>query len=185
MDKETKRKVKNFTLDVIDLFLGIPESLVMAFDRKEFYRFLSGNQTEHMLTCDNIAKLISNLKKSGYIQVEKRDGRESIKFTDKARLAIVDRIASRSAVDSKHHFVSFDIPEKMRPNRDKFRRTIKRLGFRQIQKSLWVCKKEVGDLVELAAREYGVDEYVVYIVSGNTNIDKAILKMFPTRTDNN
>ena len=178
MDKEVKRKIKSFTLDVIDMFLGIPESLVMAFDRKEFYRSLNGNQSEHVLTCANIAKLISNMKGSGYIQVEKRNGQESIKFTNKARLAIVDRIAERSAVDDRHHFVSFDIPEKMRPNRDKFRRTIKRLGFRQIQKSLWVCKKEVGDLVELAAREYGVDEYVVYIISDNTNIDKTIIKMF-------
>lgn len=178
MRKETSRKIKNFTLDVIDIFLGIPESLVMAFDRKEFYRLLNGDEPEHLLTCANIAKLISNMKGSGYVQIEKKNGQESIKFTNKARLAIVDRIAKRSDADDRHHFVSFDIPEKMRPNRDKFRRTIKRIGFSQIQESLWVCRREVGDLVELAAREYGVDEYVVYIVSDNTNINNTILKMF-------
>ena len=41
----------------------------------------------------------------------------------------------------------------------------------------------MGDLVELAAREYCVDEYVVYIVSENTNIDHTILKMFSDKTN--
>lgn len=167
-------KVKNFTLDVIDFFLSIPESIVKGFDRKEFYRFLSGYNTDKALTCGNIAHFISNLKRSGYVKIENIDGRESIKFTNKARLAIVDKVGARSVSDNKHRFISFDIPERLRLNRDQFRRTIKRLGFRQIQKSLWVVDKNIGDMVELAALEYEVSDYVVYIVSDKTNIDNTI-----------
>lgn len=178
MEKETKRKIKSFTIDVIDFFLGVPESFIYAFDRKEFYRLLNGRPTEKVFTCNNIAKLISNLKRSGYIEVKKSGDNESIIFTNKARLAIVDRIAGRSGSDGKHRFVSFDIPERLRQNRDQFRRAIKRLGFRQIQKSLWVCDKNIGDLVESATEEYKVTEYVVYIVSENTNIETTISNMF-------
>jgi len=177
MKKETKKRIKSFSLDVIDFFLGIPESVIYAFDRKEFYRILRGNPHENVLTCVNIAQLISNLKRSGYIEIDKIGGQESVRFTDKAKLAIVDRIAERSAVDNRNRFVSFDIPERLRQSRDQFRRTIKRLGFVQIQKSLWVCDKNIGNLVELAAKEYGVEDYVVYIVSEKTNIDSTISKI--------
>lgn len=179
MKKDQKKKgTGRFVLDVIDLFLGIPEAMVYAFDRKEFYRILNGSITERALTCDNIAKLISNLKRSHYIEVTKQGGNESIKFTNKAKLAIVDRIGARSAVDDRNRFISFDIPERFRAGRDKFRRTIKRLGFRQIQKSLWVCNKSIGDIAELAAIEYGVQDYVVYIVADCTNIDSFISEQF-------
>ncbi len=178
MKKETKKKIKNFTLDVLDIFLGIPEAIVYGFDRKEFYRYMHGASHEQELTCKNIAKMIANLKRSGYIEIDKTPKGESIRFTNKARLALVDRIAEKSPSDKKHRFISFDIPERLRTKRDRFRFFIKRLGFKQIQKSLWICHKNVGDLVELAATEYGVSDCVVYIVSENTNIEKTISMMF-------
>jgi len=174
MEKKTKQKIKNFTIEVIDFFLGIPESLVDAFDRKEFYRMMSGFSNERELTCANIAGLISGLKRRGYIEVRKTANSESIRFTNKAKLLIIDRIAIKKPTDKTHVFVSFDIPEQLRANRDGFRRTIKRMGFRQIQKSLWVCNRNIGEYVELAAKEYKVWLYIVYIVSDLTNIEKTI-----------
>ena len=73
-------------------------------------------------------------------------------------------------------FVSFDIPEKLNSGRNSFRRVIKKLGFLKIQNSLWVINKNISDLVEMAAIEYGVAEYVVYIVSSETNIDQSIVE---------
>lgn len=178
MKKETKQKIKNFTIDLLDFFLGIPESMAYAFDRKEFYRSMNGFPTERQLTCSNIAQLISNLKRGGYIEIKKSESGESICFTNKARLAIVDRLAGRISKDDKFYFISFDIPERLRVNRDQFRRAIKRMGFIQIQKSLWVCDRNVGELVELAAYEYKVEPYVVYIVSTITDIDGIIEKKF-------
>lgn len=176
MKNETKDKIKNFTIEVIDFLLGIPESFIYAFDRKEFYRYMSGFSTEKQLTCSNIAHLISNLKQKGYIEVVKTSNGESIQFTNKAKLAVVDRLAMRRKSDGRHYFISFDIPEDFRSNRDKFRRAVKRMGFVQIQKSLWVCDRSIGELVELAAHEYGVEKYVVYIVSEHTDIDAVIKK---------
>jgi len=176
LDKSTKQKVKSVALEVIDFFIGIPESITYAFDRKEFYRLINGRETQRVLTCQNITKLLGNLKRSGYVEIVKDSEAESVRFTNKARLAIIDNISARCVSDHKTRLVSFDIPERLRSNRDKFRRTIKRLGFVQVQKSLWVCDKNVGDLVELAASEYGVDAYVVYIIAEKTNIDGYILK---------
>ncbi|MCL5410960.1 MAG: hypothetical protein M1324_03875 [Patescibacteria group bacterium] len=177
MKEESRKKFKNFTLEVIDLFLGIPESIVYSFDRKEFYRILQGMPTEKVLTCSNISHIISNFKKNGYIETIKNSNGQSIQFTKKAKLAIIDQLAKKSEDDRGYRFVSFDIPETMRKNRNQFRRTIKRMGFRQIQKSLWVCNKNVGNLIELAAIEYNVNDYVVYIASDSSNIDEYIRKV--------
>ena len=178
MKIEKRKAIKNFTLEVIDFFLGIPESFIIAFDRKEFYRQMNGFATEKQLTCENIARLVSNLKRSGYVKVKKTSGGESIQFTNKARLSVVDRIVGRTETDHKHRFVSFDIPERLRISRDQFRRAIKKMGFIQIQKSLWVCNKNIGELVELAAYEYKVEKYIVYIISEKTDIDGIIERKF-------
>ena len=177
MKKDSKDKLKNFTVEVLDFLLNIPQAFVTGFDRGGMYRLMHDVSDEQELTCSKISQIFSNLKNRGYIEVKKSNGQESIIFTNKAKLAIVDKIAERSKAENKYYLVSFDIPEDSRINRNKFRRTIKRLGFRQIQKSLWVSNKNLGEFVELAAYEYGVENYVVYFVSENTNIDGIIDKM--------
>jgi len=119
-----------------------------------------------------ISKKMREMARVGYIRINPENN--SIEFTDKARLKIVDTLSEQSGSDGKNRFISFDIPEKKRVQRDGFRRTIKRIGFRKIQKSLWVCDKNVGELVEIAKREYDVDNYVIYIVSEKSDIDDYI-----------
>jgi len=174
---ETKKKIKNITIEVIDFFLGLPETIMFALDRKDFYNNLSDSHPE--LTCSNIAKIISNLKRSGYIEIEKdKYNNESVVFTNKAKLAVVDKLVKRHPKSRRYCFVSFDIPERMRLNRDQFRRAIKRMGFIKIQKSLWVINRNVGKYVEMAALEYKVNDYVVYLVTEVSNIDAFLLKTF-------
>jgi len=174
MKKEVKNKLINFTTDILDAFLGIPETLVCAFDRKNFYYLMSNNFPEKELTVRNISQWIGNLKRRGYIEVNRVGNSESIVFTNKAKLAVVDQLVKKSGNGNEWHFISFDIPESKRLGRDQFRRTIKRMGFRQIQKSLWVTDKNVGEYVEMASNEFGVEKYVVYMITNKTNIDSHI-----------
>jgi DNA-binding transcriptional regulator PaaX len=118
----------------------------------------------------HLSKSIYELKRSGYLE---RDG-ASVVLTDKAKMKIVDKIASKIKNDKRNYLVSFDIPEPMKRNRNSFRRTIKRIGFAQIQKSLWVINKDVGELVDIAIKENGVEDYVAYFVSEVSSIDKFI-----------
>lgn len=123
-----------------------------------------------------LAKKMREMEKIGYI-IHNGSG-DSIEFTNKAKIRIIDTLSSRHEVDGKYRFLSFDIPEQKRAYRDGFRRSIKRLGFKQVQKSLWVCNKNVGDLIEILLKEYHVNEYVTYIISERSDIDKHVKKMF-------
>jgi CRISPR-associated endonuclease Cas2 len=128
----------------------------------------------------DISKTIYDLKRRKYIRCEG----DSIILTDKAKMKIVDKITQEIPICKKFHFVSFDIPEGMRRNRNQFRRTLKRIGFIQVQKSLWTIKKDVGEIVEAAAREYKVENYVAYFISEKSNIDRFIAKKFDKTASN-
>lgn len=122
------------------------------------------------------------LEKNGFITINHKNN--SIAYTNKAKFREIERFVADRLEENCYRFVSFDIPELLRKQRDAFRRTIKRMGFIQIQKSLWVINKDVGDLVELAAYEYQVEKYIVYLVSARSDIDGVIKKKFVEISNN-
>jgi len=177
----SKNGVKKI-VEAIDFMLSIPESITEGFARNHFKQAILSMPSDRILTTKNIADLFHQLKRSGYIEITKdSNGNESLRFTNKSRLAVVDQYSKRAQTDNIYKFVSFDIPERLRVNRNHFRRIIKRLGFKQIQKSLWVSNKEIGDLVEIAAREYKIYDYIVYLTVSKTNIDQVINKILTVR----
>lgn len=127
------------------------------------------------------AKDIYGLRRSGYIVLAHQNGQDSIHLTIKAHLKIIEKKLKLFEKDSSFRFVSFDIPEKLSSQRDKFRRAIKRMGFRQVQRSLWVSDRNLGELVDMAAEEFHVGEYVVYLVVEKTNIDPIIRALLHPR----
>lgn len=131
-----------------------------------------------------ISRVVYDLKKSNYIEFDEGD---SVRFTNKAKIRFIDKFVPADKADKKRRLVSFDIPETKRRQRNAFRRSIKQMGFRQIQKSLWVCDKNVGDMVEVASNEFGVEEYVAYFVVESSNIDLFINKILtePKKKINN
>ena len=140
--------------------------------RKSFHdEFIGFSGAE--LTKRQTSNMIYELKRHKYIEVDE-SGERAIRLTGKAKIKIVEKIVESSTIDHKFRFVSFDIPERLHYRRDQFRRTIKRMGFRQIQQSLWVADKNIGELVEIAAEEFKVSEYVAYIVSEKSNIDTLV-----------
>ncbi|MFA4996093.1 MAG: hypothetical protein WC536_03045 [Patescibacteria group bacterium] len=146
-----------------------------ARDSKALYEELN-NASDHQLSPRQVSNMIYQLKNSNYIEICDEEGEKSIKLTNKAKIKLVEKIIEEEPKDNKYRFVSFDIPERLHHRRDKFRRTIKRMGFRQIQQSLWVTDKNIGEMVDIAAQEFEVEEYVAYIVSEKSNIDLHIKK---------
>ncbi|OGD63138.1 hypothetical protein A2215_01590 [Candidatus Berkelbacteria bacterium RIFOXYA2_FULL_43_10] len=149
-------------------------------DKNSIWEEISTSGQHQDWTKSRFTHTIYNLKKSGYLRLDSAS--QSVEFTNKAKLRIVDQIAKSRSKVSEYRFVSFDIPEPKRRLRDGFRRAIKKMGFVQIQKSLWVINKDVGDLVELAAYEYGVEKYMAYIASAKSDIDGIIAKKLASYT---
>lgn len=94
---------------------------------------------------------------------------ERYELTDKARKLIklknleeLVRI-KKKAWDKKWRIVIFDIPEIMRARRKQLRGLLGRLGFRKIQKSVWLTPYDFLGEVEELAREENLLKFLLLI----------------------
>ncbi|MFA7253111.1 MAG: CRISPR-associated endonuclease Cas2 [Patescibacteria group bacterium] len=159
---------------VLGLLYGATIAVGKKLDRKGLTHFFNGHYADAGIDNVKISKMVYDLKRSNYLDFDNSD---SVVFTNKAKMKIIDKLTADLNITKKYHLISFDIPEAKRANRNRFRRVIKRMGFKQIQKSLWVNTRDVGELVEAAAIEYNVNQYVAYFISEKSNIDQFISKI--------
>ncbi|MFA5158379.1 MAG: hypothetical protein WC451_04330 [Patescibacteria group bacterium] len=74
--------------------------------------------------------------------------------------------------------LSWDIPEQLKTKRQQFCRAIKRIGYKQVQKSLWACPYAKADQVNLVIDEFGLTKYVAYLQVDRTDIENHLKMMF-------
>ena len=95
----------------------------------------------------------------------------------KINTLIIKRIAKW---DQKWRVVIFDVPEKLHYNRDLFRDSLKRMGFIQIQKSVYAypfeCTKEITFLSEILNIKKYVTTMISEIIQGEDRIIEYFLK---------
>jgi virulence-associated protein VapD len=181
-ERPSRKKAKTLTITMLEnLWDFVNEVGEVALDRKAPFRLVYGNTYPQKYTHTQFSRHLYSLHIRGYLEYAFKGGRKSISFTNKAKLKILDKIVEGLAQDNRYRFVSFDIPEELRKNRDQFRRAIKQLGFKRIQKSLWVTNRNVSRFVEIAAYESGVEKYIVFIIAEKTDIDGLIEKMFESK----
>lgn len=187
--KEKKNCASNanssFTVRFLESVIDMVDSVIFYnISRHQAYEKL--HDINPIITKKRSAKWLGDLRREGYIQIVKRkSGNESIILTNKTKMKMLDKITKKLQCDSSNRFLSFDIPEEMRSQRNRFRRIIKEMGFVKIQQSLWVTNKEVGELVEMAARECGVGRYTAYIVSNKSDIDNIVSKKLRRSSNKN
>ncbi|PIS07775.1 hypothetical protein COT78_01820 [Candidatus Berkelbacteria bacterium CG10_big_fil_rev_8_21_14_0_10_43_13] len=148
---------------------------IKEISKSEIYRHVYGNY-EGRVSKKQVSDLFYNLKRQKYIEEVGED--HSIILTDKAKIKIIEKMIEKSKNDRQIRLLSFDIPERLHVQRDYFRRAIKRIGFRQIQQSLWAIDRDVSEAVETVIKYYKLEDYVVYIIAEKTNIDLMIKNIF-------
>lgn len=105
------------------------------------------------------------------------DGTLTFVLTDKGKLRALTynfehmKIEDRNW-DGKWRFVVFDVPEKFRTGRDALRGKIKRLGFYELQKSVFIFPYRCQDEIEFIIEFFGIRKYVRYGVMDS--IDNAL-----------
>ncbi|MCX6812805.1 MAG: hypothetical protein NTW79_04310, partial [Candidatus Berkelbacteria bacterium] len=151
------------------------ELATAPLSKKEAYKIYYGNY-HHVYSEVPFAKWLYRLRDSGYINYKHNS--ESIEFTFKTKLKLMNKIGEKFEESNLYHFISFDIPEELRRTRDSFREAIKDLGYKQVQKSLWVINKDVFEIVESVAYEMKIEKYLVNLISKESDIDGVLDKMF-------
>jgi DNA-binding transcriptional regulator PaaX len=107
---------------------------------------------------------LSRLKEKQMIKRELVDGELIIKLTDLGKDALFMN-NDQNVWDGTWRIVVFDIPEQKRIVRNLFRRNLKKWGFKQMQKSVWISQKNVFNKLVSYVQELKIDEYVTIFES--------------------
>ncbi len=128
---------------------------------------------------------LSGLKRRKFIKIIKeKDGKARVKLTNKGVKRILEmsleivEIKKPEKWDGKWRIVIFDIPVKQNLAREALRRKMKNLGFRQLQKSVWIIPWECEDEILFITEAYEVERYIEIITAENLLHEKEIRKAF-------
>lgn len=112
----------------------------------------------------DFARFVRYLKDRGYLNVKDLKNRKAVMITLKGMEKIFDiRIKleeKRQRKDKKWQMVLFDIPEKKRKDRDLFRKQLKYLGYKKLQRSIWVCPYDVLRPTQQLIENYKLNRFV-------------------------
>ena len=112
----------------------------------------------------NFSKLIHYLKKRGLIKVRNLENKKAILLTPMGKERILKvkykMMEKKPRKDGKLQMIIFDIPEKKRHFRDLLREHLITLGYKMLQKSIWICPYDVLKETEEFLRRYSLDPYV-------------------------
>lgn len=112
------------------------------------------------------SKLISYLKKKGFIRIKELEGKEAVILTSKGKekiLRIKNKFISplkKKREDGKWIMVAFDISEKKRGLRNYFREKLIEFGFQKFQQSIWISPYDMLREVQEVARNLGIEKGV-------------------------
>lgn len=123
----------------------------------------------------NYRNNLKSLERSGYLKINRKV--DSVELTTKGRIKLLENSLEKR-IDGKWRLLSWDVPENLKEKRNQFRRSIKRIGYKQIQKSLWACPFVVADQIELIIDDLELQNYIAYIVTDKTNIQEHLKNLF-------
>jgi len=121
-----------------------------------------------------LSQAIKRLREKGFIKQDKINmGEVVLKLTDQGRdaLGIED---NAEQWDGKWRIVIWDIPEQKRIIRNLFRRNLKKWGFKHLQNSVWISKRNVYQKLMDYVKNLGIEQWVTVIeaekLSSNHNL---------------
>lgn len=121
-----------------------------------------------------LSKAIYSLKEYGYLEIVEKDNKKAVRLTDKGKLRVWSPQINQKW-DGRWRLVAFDISEKTKRKRDGFRSALKAMGFRQMQKSLWICPYDVSESIEEVIDMLDIENEVDYFIADAiTNKEKFV-----------
>lgn len=110
----------------------------------------------------SFSQALKRLREGGLIEQVKLKNDVIIKLTDAGR-GLIEDPAEEKNWDGKWRIVIFDIPEEKRIIRNLFRRNLKKWGFKHLQKSVWISKRNIFDKLNSYIKDLGIEKWVVVI----------------------
>ncbi|MFH1462217.1 MAG: CRISPR-associated endonuclease Cas2 [bacterium] len=131
-----------------------------------------------------IAQAFSNLKKNRLVILKEKGDKIIVELTEKGKRRLKEyqfddlQITNPKTWDHKWRIIIFDIPDKKRVARNVLRDKLKKLGFFQLQKSVWVHPFPCENEIQLVAEIFQVTPFVNIILAEKIFNDVNLKKHF-------
>ncbi len=110
----------------------------------------------------SVSEAIRRMRLKGLLIKERNEeGNMILKITGVG----IDILGVEKEWDGKYRIVLWDIPESKRRVRDLLRRRLKELEFKNVQKSVWVSKRDVTNNLRKLISELEIEKWVVVVES--------------------
>ncbi|TSC95130.1 MAG: phenylacetic acid degradation operon negative regulatory protein [Parcubacteria group bacterium Licking1014_1] len=165
------------------LFTGV--ALSLSYTPRQYWRTLKSASKEwKIINKKDLRYGINKLYESKCVRKSKnKDGTVTIIITDKGKLKALTYHFERMAIekknwDGKWRIIGFDVPEKVRWGRDALRDKIKKLGFYELQKSVFIfpynCKNEIDFIIEF----FEIRKYVRFGILETIDNERHLKEIF-------
>ncbi len=131
-----------------------------------------------------IERKVVALARTGFITFTQKNGKRFVTLTPKGKKEVEKYLLGDLAIkkpkkwDLKWRIVSFDVKNTRTPLRNLLRHHLRRLGFVQYQKSIWVHPYECEDVVIMLKSYFKFGKEVMYIVAEHIENDTALRRGF-------
>lgn len=183
-------KYKSISKDII-LYIALVGMISVAATSPHFLinvaKFILKNKKYFKQKYDQnkVAQALERLKRNKIVILSEKNGEFIVELTDKGKRKVKQikledmKIEAPKLWDGKWRIIIFDIPEKKgKKARNALREKLQKLGFYQLQKSVWAhpypCEKEVQFLCEL----FNVYRFVNIITADKIYNDVLLRKYF-------
>jgi DNA-binding transcriptional regulator PaaX len=174
MRKKNREKIVDFSTSALKLIFRLGGATTHAFlNRRDLYNHLNNQGFSRTIISGRIRDLIN----SGYIEAIEESGQRSVQLTRKGKIRLLEN-SSNDEIDGEWRFISFDVPEKLKTQRFALTRSLRRIGYKPIQKSLWACPYNKADEIDLLISELGLDQYVANFKTNKTDINNHLKELF-------
>lgn len=163
------KQIKKDSLSYVTL--SVLERAIDGYVRFEDFAYNPGIYAYHggrVPKKSSLAQAIRRLKNEGYVSGVKAGSSLLIKLTVKGKELMEDRKENK-AWDGRWRVVVFDIPEQKRIVRNLFRRNLKKWGFNQVQKSVWVSQRDVYQKLVDYIEDLGISDWVKVFETSKTS----------------
>ena len=182
---ESRRKIGHVQRKILLLLLAGVALGLSHSPRRQFRVLKEFSKEWRKINQQNLRNAIRSLYQSKLVTVtENKDGTTTLILSDQGRHAALTydieniKLKKTSRWDGKWRLVLSDIPERIKKKREMFRFHLKKLGFRELQKSAYLypfdCRKEIDFIVEF----YALRRYVRFLVVDSVDNDLDLRNRF-------
>ena len=166
--------------ELLKLILNVKDAELSNKYDESFYNIFKTARQKYQYP-----ETVKRMKEKGLVTFINREGDLKIILTNKGKqfaqnlfLQDYKQLKRPAKWDNKWRMVMFDIPEDKRKLRNMLRFHLKKVGFLQIQGSVWIYPYSCEEIITLIKTNFNFDNEVIYITTESFENDRKFKKVF-------